>query len=220
MSLPRSASMRRGVSRACSRPARPSCSPARCSPRRGCSSRTGVRRSGPSPQRIEVNVTADELAPGALLWGLEIRALAARDRAEGTLTVTIPDAPEIVAAREEAAKPPPPPPPPGLGRGVGAEDGAVVGRTVGAGVGFDGCGFEGCGFDGGRPGREAERRNRRTEVETQCLELATHIGNMQTIPGVVVAGKIASDTARSTRGINVNTVAPCQAPPLCPKKSR
>lgn len=69
-----------------------------------------VRRSGPSPQRIDFDVTPEQLRSGATLWTLQIRALAARDHADGTVEVTVPDAPEVVAAREEAARPPPPPP--------------------------------------------------------------------------------------------------------------
>lgn len=69
-----------------------------------------VRRSGPSPQRIDLEVTRGDLAAGALLWSLEIRALAARDRADGSIRVSVPDPPEIVAARARAAAPPPPPP--------------------------------------------------------------------------------------------------------------
>jgi hypothetical protein len=44
-------------------------------------------------------------------WKLTVRALAARGEARGTVRVEVPDAPEVVAAREKAAAPPPPPPP-------------------------------------------------------------------------------------------------------------
>ena len=64
------------------------------------------RRSGPSPQRIDVAVEA-----GRSSWRLTLRALAARGTAKGTIRVEIPDAPEVVAAREKALAPPPPPPP-------------------------------------------------------------------------------------------------------------
>jgi hypothetical protein len=70
-----------------------------------------VRRSGPSPQRIAVDVTPVELRPEGVVWTLEIRTPAARDPADGTVKISVPDAPEVVAAREEAAKPPAPPPP-------------------------------------------------------------------------------------------------------------
>ena len=64
------------------------------------------RRSGPSPQRIDVEVDA-----GRAAWKLTVRSLAARGDARGTIRIEVPDAPEVVAAREKAAAPPPPPPP-------------------------------------------------------------------------------------------------------------
>lgn len=68
------------------------------------------RRSGPSPQRIEIPVPDD---PGLLSggWRLWLRVPAGRERTQGTLTLTLPDAPEVVAVREAALEPPPPPPP-------------------------------------------------------------------------------------------------------------
>lgn len=69
------------------------------------------RRSGPSPQRLETWVTEGIVEKGRD-WKLTIRALPARGAAAGTLTLRIPDAPEVVAAREAEAAPPPPPPPP------------------------------------------------------------------------------------------------------------
>jgi hypothetical protein len=68
------------------------------------------RRSGPSPQRIEVEVDADRLASGRG-WKVMLRALAARGEARGTIRIDVPDPPEVIAAREQAAAPPPPPPP-------------------------------------------------------------------------------------------------------------
>ena len=70
-----------------------------------------ARRSGPSPQTIEIE--ASEGAAGAgLVWKLTVKALAARGPVEGTVKVTVPDDPVIVAAREAAKRPPPPTPPP------------------------------------------------------------------------------------------------------------
>lgn len=68
------------------------------------------RRSGPSPQRIEIPVPDD---PGLLSggWRLWLRVPAGRERRQGTLILTLPDPPEVVAAREAALEPPPPPPP-------------------------------------------------------------------------------------------------------------
>ena len=68
------------------------------------------RRSGPSPQRMEVTLAAAAPAGGRKLK-LSIRALPGRGIAKGTLTLEIPDAPEIVEERRKAAEPPPPPPP-------------------------------------------------------------------------------------------------------------
>jgi len=68
------------------------------------------RRSGPSPQRMEV-AFADAAPAGGRKLKLSIRALPGRGIAKGTLTLEIPDAPEIVEERRKAAEPPPPPPP-------------------------------------------------------------------------------------------------------------
>jgi len=70
-----------------------------------------ARRSGPSPQRLELTVDDATIARGTS-WKLTIKALPARGEASGRLQVTAPDAPEIVARREAELHPPPPPPPP------------------------------------------------------------------------------------------------------------
>ncbi len=68
------------------------------------------RRSGPSPQRMEVALPGAAPA-GERKFKLSIRALPGRGFAKGTLTLEIPDAPEVVEERRKAAEPPPPPPP-------------------------------------------------------------------------------------------------------------
>lgn len=68
------------------------------------------RRSGPSPQKIDVEVDPTRLA-GSRSWKVTVKALAARGEARGEIRIDVPDAPEVVAAREMAAAPPPPPPP-------------------------------------------------------------------------------------------------------------
>ena len=75
--------------------------------------RTGplTHRSGPSPQRLEIPVDAARLADGAR-YTLTIKALPARGALSGTVRVTLPDSPEVVAEREARLHPPPPPPPP------------------------------------------------------------------------------------------------------------
>lgn len=70
-----------------------------------------TRRSGPSPQRIELIAEADQLA-AAGAWKLTVKALPVRGEVSGTVKVTVPDAPEVVAKREALLHPPPPPPPP------------------------------------------------------------------------------------------------------------
>ncbi len=70
-----------------------------------------LHRSGPSPQRVDMTVNAIDLQSGPARWTLEIRATVGRDPADGEVIVTVPDPPEVVAAREEAERPPPPPPP-------------------------------------------------------------------------------------------------------------
>jgi len=72
---------------------------------------TLARRSGPSPQKVELSVDAAALARGAS-FKLTVKALPARGEASGLLRVTTPDAPEVVAQREAELHPPPPPPPP------------------------------------------------------------------------------------------------------------
>jgi len=70
-----------------------------------------ARRSGPSPQRLDLTAAAALVVPGTG-WKLTIKTLPARGEASGTLRVTVPDAPSVVAKREAALHPPPPPPPP------------------------------------------------------------------------------------------------------------
>jgi hypothetical protein len=69
-----------------------------------------ARRSGPSPQRLEISEVAAKT--GGAAWILTIKALPARGEATGRLKVTVPDAPDVVAKREAELHPPPPPPPP------------------------------------------------------------------------------------------------------------
>jgi hypothetical protein len=59
---------------------------------------------------VEISVPDD---PGLLSggWRLWLRVPAGRERTLGTLTLTLPDPPETVAARKAALEPPPPPPP-------------------------------------------------------------------------------------------------------------
>lgn len=69
-----------------------------------------TRRSGPPPQRMELGV--EPATDGqAEAWRLSIHALPSRERAEGTLTIELPDAPEVRLQQDLAALPPPPPPP-------------------------------------------------------------------------------------------------------------
>jgi hypothetical protein len=70
-----------------------------------------ARRSGPSPQRVTLDLDAAALARGPE-YKLTVKALPARGEAQGVLRVTVPDAPEVVARREAELHPPPPPPPP------------------------------------------------------------------------------------------------------------
>ena len=70
-----------------------------------------ARRSGPSPQTLEIEAPAKAAGPG-VVWKLTVKALAARGPVEGSVRVTVPDDPVIVAAREAAKRPPPPTPPP------------------------------------------------------------------------------------------------------------
>jgi hypothetical protein len=69
------------------------------------------RRSGPSPQKIELVAEPDHLAASGN-WKLTVKALPARGEVSGRVKVTVPDAPDVVAKREAALHPPPPPPPP------------------------------------------------------------------------------------------------------------
>src|SRR4029079_19815709 len=68
--------------------------------------------SGPSPQRLHVEVSAAALAEGPVQRVLLLRSRDAREPGTGKATLTLPDDPAVVRAREEAAKPKPPPPPP------------------------------------------------------------------------------------------------------------
>lgn len=70
-----------------------------------------ARRSGPSPQRLDLTASPAAIAAGTG-WKLTIKALPARGDASGRLRVTVPDAPAVVAKREAELHPPPPPPPP------------------------------------------------------------------------------------------------------------
>src|SRR5690349_2261732 len=58
-----------------------------------------THRSGPSPQRIEFSVS-DPVLVGHAGFRITVKALASRGAATGHLKITVPDAPEIVAARE------------------------------------------------------------------------------------------------------------------------
>lgn len=66
-----------------------------------------ARRSGPSPQRLAADSDDRSIAEGSA-WIIQIRANAAGGGVDGVVVVDVPDAPEIVAAREAAAVPPPP----------------------------------------------------------------------------------------------------------------
>ena len=71
-----------------------------------------ARRTGPSPQKIDIAVDAPALARGSVEWRLTVRSLPTRGEAAGTIRLTVPDSPEVVAKREAILHPPPPPPPP------------------------------------------------------------------------------------------------------------
>lgn len=70
-----------------------------------------ARRSGPSPQRLDLHADPATIARGTG-WKVTIKALPARGEALGRVRVTAPDAPEVVAKREAILHPPPPAPPP------------------------------------------------------------------------------------------------------------
>ena len=70
-----------------------------------------AHRSGPSPQRLDIAVDAVRLARGGD-FKLTIKALPSRGALDGTVRITVPDSPEVVAQREALLHPPPPPPPP------------------------------------------------------------------------------------------------------------
>jgi len=67
------------------------------------------RRSGPSPQRLAIDVAPAPMSVERYV--LTILALPAAGAGSGRLTVTVPDSPAVVRARDEALLPPPPPPP-------------------------------------------------------------------------------------------------------------
>lgn len=71
-----------------------------------------ARRSGPSPQRVDLRADATLLARSSPDWRLTVKALPARGEAAGTIRLITPDSPEVVARREAILHPPPPPPPP------------------------------------------------------------------------------------------------------------
>ncbi|HZN54104.1 MAG TPA: hypothetical protein VFB67_02175 [Candidatus Polarisedimenticolaceae bacterium] len=71
-----------------------------------------ARRSGPSPQRLDLRLEAASLARGPVEWKLTVKALPTRGEATGVIRITLPDSPEVVARREALLHPPPPPPPP------------------------------------------------------------------------------------------------------------
>src|SRR6185503_17515643 len=71
-----------------------------------------VRLSGPSPQRIKVEILPATLVNGPVQRVLLLRSRDAHEPGTGKITLTLPDDPAVVRAREEAAKPKPPPPPP------------------------------------------------------------------------------------------------------------
>ncbi|HET9298321.1 MAG TPA: hypothetical protein VFO11_00160, partial [Candidatus Polarisedimenticolaceae bacterium] len=67
---------------------------------------------GPSPQRLRVEILPATLAAGPVQRVLLLKSRDAREAGTGKITLTLPDDPAVVRAREEAAKPKPPPPPP------------------------------------------------------------------------------------------------------------
>lgn len=68
-----------------------------------------ARRSGPSPQRLEIDVKGATGSAG-LPWTLTIRAPAGREELRGSLTITVPE-PEPPAADAPGLHPEPPPRP-------------------------------------------------------------------------------------------------------------
>ena len=67
-----------------------------------------ARRSGPSPQRIEIQVDEWDLAADPL-WTLSIRALAGRGSGSGLITLELPDAPWLSPPGPETEVTPPSP---------------------------------------------------------------------------------------------------------------
>ena len=70
-----------------------------------------MRRSGPPPQAIELEVGPDGAGSGSV-WTLSFSGLPARHKSTGRLLIELPDSPAIQKQKEEAAAPPPPEPPP------------------------------------------------------------------------------------------------------------
>lgn len=70
-----------------------------------------THRSGPSPQKLVLDAR-DPALVGTQGWKVTIKALPARGEAAGTIKITVPDSPAVVAKREAELHPPPPPPPP------------------------------------------------------------------------------------------------------------
>jgi len=72
---------------------------------------TRARRSGPSPQRLEVELTESDLASGSS-WSLWIQGLPARQAAAGRIVIRFPSPPAVVT------EPAPPSAEPGTGPGA------------------------------------------------------------------------------------------------------
>jgi hypothetical protein len=68
------------------------------------------RRSGPSPQRLAVEVRDEVLDPQAT-WRVRVRVPPGRDEGVGTLTLTLPDPVQVPSPEAGIVEPPPPPPP-------------------------------------------------------------------------------------------------------------
>lgn len=71
---------------------------------------TALRRTGPSPQRLEIEVDARDLG-GDEPWTLSVRGLPSRHGGSGRLKLTMPSAVPAESDPAEAAPPPPPPEP-------------------------------------------------------------------------------------------------------------
>ena len=176
------------------------------------------RRSGPSPQRLEVEVNDD---PGVLSgrWRVWVRVPPGRSERDGRLTLTVPDAPEVVAEQQAALEPPPPPPP--------EPDPWTLPRTAPEGappeLGFlfqrvesyraavypsdrpadpDGCGWQGPlarwlartrdGIAAGAPALAATSR----EYLAQVSEAVRRVDEMRTSDNPLLAGPVPEDSLR------------------------